>query len=150
MPDKAAKTVIEDDDDDFELITSSAQLGASPKLRMKEVKVREWPTASGKGAKFLAWEMSAGEYRSFLDSGWTYKDGVRQSYDDAGEQLRFVAFGIRDQHGNRIWPTVDAAKAQLDPLGRPTLMLLLNAINEVNSARKVATEGNSEGTPTAS
>lgn len=150
MADNVAAAVV-DDDDDFELITSARQLGTPPPLRKEEVKIRDWPTADGKKkAKFLAWEMTGGDYREYVESGWTYKDGMRQKYDNAGEEMRFLSFGIRDQHGTRIWPTVDAAKAQLEALGRPSLLLLLNAVNKANSVKPAGAEGNSEGTPTDS
>lgn len=139
------------DDDGYELITSARQLGAPPPLRKEEVKIPDWPTADGKKkAKFLAWEMTGGDWADFMEAGRTYKDGALQSYDNKGEDIRYLAWSLRDQHGNRIWPTVEAAQVQLEPLGRPSLLLLLNAVNKVNSVKSAGAEGNSEGTPTGS
>lgn len=145
---KKASEVVEDDDGDFELVTSTRQLAPPPDLRKEKVTVTDWLTVSGKPARFLAWELTASDYAEFVESGWSYtKEGVRKRYDNATEDIRFLAFTLRDQHGNRLWPTVDAAKGQLGHLGKASVNLLLNASNAVNSGKSASSEGNSEGTP---
>jgi hypothetical protein len=141
-----------DEELEFELITSARQLGAPPALRTKEVIVREWKTAtSKKAAKFIVSEVTASDYDALVRAAWTYNsDGSRKRYlaDDA--DIRLVAWTVVDQHGNRLWSTVEAAKSQLRPLGKGTLDILLNAANEVNSVKAEDVEGNSDGTPSDS
>jgi hypothetical protein len=139
-----------DDDLDFELVTSAKQLAAAPPLRHEKVTVADWKTTSGKAARFLVWELTAAVYAEFLESGRIYKDGALKRYDVKDEDVRLLAFTVCDQHGNRLWSTVEAAKTQLGGLGKASLNLLLNAANEVNSAKPTDTEGNSGGTPSDS
>lgn len=145
-----AKTDVEDDLD-FELVTSARQLAPPPPLRREPVTLEDWKTVSGKSARFLVWELTAGDWATFMESGRTYnKDGAFKSYDTQGEDIRFVAFTARDQHGNRLWNRVEDAKAQLEPLGKATLNLLLEAANKVNSAKPASAEGNSDETTSGS
>jgi|SRR5882757_1194910 len=139
-----------DDDLDFELVTSSKQLAAPPPLRHEKVTVADWKTQSGKAARFLVWELTAAAYADFLESGRIYKDGALKRYDVKDEDVRLLAFTVCDQHGNRLWGTVESAQAQLGGLGKASLNLLLNAANAVNSAKSVDTEGNSDRTPSDS
>lgn len=140
-----AKTVEKKDEVEFELITSARQLAAPPALRKEEVKVADWPTTSGKGARFLIWELTAADWSDFMESGRVYsKDGNFLRYDSKEEDMRFLAYTIRDQHGNRIWPTIPAASGILGNVGKAVVNVLLQASNRVNSARSA--EGNSVGT----
>jgi hypothetical protein len=135
-----------DADLDFELVTSTRQLATPLPLRKEPVTVPDWPTVSGKAARFLVWEMSAGDYSEFLDSGWTYKEGARQAYDNKGEDFNLLAWSLRDQHGNRLWQSAAEAKVQMKPLGKASMNLLLNAANRVNAAKPASAEGNSDET----
>lgn len=110
----------------------------------------DWKTQSGKAARFLVWELTAADYADFLESGRVYKDGVLKRYETKTEDVRFLAFTIRDQHGNRLWNTAAEANAQLGRLGKATLNLLLNAANAVNTASPASAEGNSEETANGS
>jgi hypothetical protein len=145
-----AKPTDDDDELDFELVTSARMLAPPPPLRKEAVTLKEWKTTSGKAARLLVWELTGADYGEFVESGWTYKDGVRKKYDNKDEDIRFLAFTIRDQHGNRLWHTTDAAKGQLGHLGKGTLNLLLNAANKVNTPPEAVTEGNSDETQTDS
>jgi hypothetical protein len=137
---------VEDDaSDDFELITSIRQLAEPPPLRTKTVTLPDWKTQKGKSARFLVWELTALGFADYLESGRTYTANIAR-YDAKDEDIRLVAHTVRDQHGNRIWNTTDSAKTQLGPLGKSSLNLLLNAANEVNSAKPSSAEGNSEPT----
>lgn len=133
---------------EFELITSARQLGTPPALRTKEVIVKDWKTAtSKKAAKFIIAELTASDYDALIRAAWTYNsDGSRKRYVAEDQDIRLVAFTAVDPHGNRLWSTIDAAKAQLRPLGKASLDLLLNAANEVNSVKAEDVEGNSDGT----
>jgi hypothetical protein len=149
MPTKAAEKQVETEEveQEFELVTSARQLGTAPALRKEEVKVPEWPTVSGKGARFLLWEMTASDWADFMESGRVYsKDGTLLRYDTREEDMRFLAWTIRDQHGNRIWPKVSDAAGQLGLVGKATINILLTAANRVNSAKTGSAEGNSSGT----
>lgn len=140
-----------DDEQDFELITSARQLAPAPDLRKEEVIIPDWVTTAKKAAKFLVWELTGAEWAEFMESGREYsKDGVFKRYDTKDEDMRFLSHTIRDQHRNRIWPTVDAANGQLGHLGRINLLKLLNAANVANSPRVASAEGNSDETPTDS
>lgn len=135
------------DDQEFELVTSVRQLGVAPPLRTETVDLVEWKTASGKAARFLLSELTAGDWEEFLESGRIYtKEGLFKRYDNRDEDFRLLAYTIRDTHGNRLWHKVSDAKSQLSGLGRATLNLLLNAANRVNAAKVEAGEGNSEET----
>ena len=136
----------DDDELDFELVLSARQLASPPPLRQEKVTLAEWKTKNGKAARFLVWELTAADYAEFLESGRIYKDGVLKRYETKTEDIRFLAFTIRDQHGNRLWNTNEAAVTQLGTLGKATLNLLLNAANSVNSASPASAEGNSDGT----
>lgn len=140
----------EEEELEFELITSARQLAAPPKLRHVIVSVPEWLTTSGKAAKFMVWENSASDYAEFLESGWTYKDGLRTRYDSKDEDVRFLAHTLRDQHGNRLWNKVADAKAVLGQLGKGTLNTLLTEATRLNSAKEQGKEGNSVETESAS
>lgn len=148
MPTKTVeKKQEEETEQEYELVTSSRMLGTPPALRKEEVKLPEWPTVSGKGARFLLWEMTASDWADFMESGRQYsKDGTLLRYDTREEDIRFLAWTIRDQHGNRIWPKVSDAAAQLGQVGKATVNILLNAANKVNSANPRSAEGNSETT----
>lgn len=135
----------------FELVTSARQLAPAPELRKEIVTVTEWLTTSGKPARFMVWELTGSEWAEFMESGRVYtKEGAFKRYDNKDEDMRFLAHTIRDQHRNRIWPTVDAASGQLGHLGRTSLLQFLNAANLVNSPKAASAEGNSEETPTDS
>jgi len=149
-PKKEPQSVPDDDDVDYELVTNARQLAPPPALRKEPVIVADWKTVSGKAARFLVWELTAADYAEFLESGRVYKDGVLKRYDVKDEDIRLLAFTVRDQHGNRLWNTVEAAKSQLGALGKASLNLLLNAANEVNSAKPGSAEGNSDETPSDS
>jgi hypothetical protein len=139
----------DDTEVEYELITSARQLASPPALRKEEVKVPDWPTTSGKGARFLVWEMTAADWAEFMEAGRVYsKEGNFLRYDTKDEDMRFLAYSIRDQHGNRIWPTVPAASGVLGSVGKAVVNLLLTAANKVNRARSA--EGNSEETQIAS
>lgn len=133
----------EEDELEFELIMSARQLAPPPPLRNQLVEVPEWPTTSGKAAKFLVWELTASDYADFFESGWTYKDGARQRYDNAGEDARFLAHVLRDKNGNRLWHKTEDAKAILDRLGKGITNRLLAAAMELNSGKEAGREGNS-------
>jgi hypothetical protein len=136
-----------DEDLEFELITSARQLGPPPALRKKAVTVKDWPTTSGKPARFMVSEVTASDYDALVRAAWTYNpDGSRKRYLAEDSDIRLVAWTVVDPHGNRLWSTVEAAKAQLRPLGKATLDILLNAANEVNSVKVEDAEGNFEGT----
>lgn len=132
------------DELEFELITSSRMLALAPALRKEPVDIKDWPTTSGKGSRFLLWELTASDYADFLESGRVYRDGVLKRYDTKDEDFRFLAYTIRDPGNNRIWPTLESAKLQLGAIGKSSINLLMAAANRVNSARDA--EGNSETT----
>lgn len=131
------------EDLDFELVTNTRMLAEAPPLRKEAVTVPEWKTSSGKAARFLVWELTANEFSEYQDAGWVYKNGVRSRFDDKGTDVRFLAFTIRDQHGNRLWSDAKEAKSQLGKLGKSSLGALVAAANLVNSPKDEATEGNS-------
>jgi hypothetical protein len=135
-----------EEDLDFELVTSSRMLAPPPPLRKEPVTVDDWKTTSGKKARFLAWELTAADFAGCIESGWTYKDGARKKYDEEGADIRFLAYVLRDQHGNRLWNKVEDAKAQLGQLGRASIQTLVAAGNRMNTAKEMAKEGNFETT----
>lgn len=136
--------------EEFELVTNVRQLAAAPPLRKEMVDIVEWKTQSGKTARFLVSELTAGDWAEFLESGRIHKKDGSQRYDSKDEDFRLLAYTIRDPHGNRIWHKVEDARAQLSPLGRAILQLLLNAANRVNSAKDESAEGNFGETQTDS
>lgn len=152
MPTKTAeKQEVEKVEQEFELVTSARQLGAPPVLRKETVDIPDWPTASGKGARFMLWELTASDWADFMESGRVYsKDNTLLRYDTREEDMRFLAWTIRDQHGNRIWPKVSDAAGALGLVGKATINVLLTAANKVNSAKTGSAEGNSSGTQTDS
>lgn len=129
---------------DFELITNIGMLAPPPPLRNETVTVPEWKTTSGKAARFLAWELTANDFADYVESGRVYKNNVLQRYNQRDEDVRFLSYTLRDQHGHRLWNKVEEAKVQLGRLGRSSLSELVAAANRVNSAKESATEGNSE------
>lgn len=146
MPNAVAVDVV---DDDFELISNFKQLGDPPVLRKEGVTITDWKSkSSGKPVRFLLWELTSAEYAEFLESGWTYnKDGSRKRYDNRTEDMRFLGYTIRDQHGNRIFTTADSANAVLGGLGKSTLNTLMAVANKVNMAKDADSEGNFDETP---
>lgn len=147
MSDETAPAV---EDDDVELISSARQLGDAPELDFEPVIVPSWKTRSSKKAKFLVWELGGDDFAEFMEEGRIYKDGVIVGYDKKNEDMRFLSWTIRDAHNNRIWPTFEAAKLQLSPLGKAKQNLLIAAANRMNSGDPASAEGNSEKTPTDS
>lgn len=131
------------EDVEFEFISSARQLGPPPKLRTKLVDVPDWVTPKGKGARFLVSEVTQGDYVDYVESGRTYEGNVAR-YSAADDDVRLLAFTVRDKNGNRIWPTIEAAKAQLNPVGKSCLNLLLNAANEINTPKPASAEKNFE------
>lgn len=132
---------------DFELVTSARMLAAPPPLRNEVVTLEGWKTVSGKSARFMVWELTAADYAAFLESGRVYgKDGQFKRYDQEGENLRYLAYTLRDQHGNRLWSKVDDAKPLLGKLGRGHVEQLMLAGQKLNSPKDEAKEGNSEET----
>jgi hypothetical protein len=142
-----AKEVHDEDEPDFELITSARMLAPPPALRKETVTLDEWRTKSGRAAAFLVWELTAAEFSACIESGWTYtREGARKKYDDEAADVRFLAYVLRDQNGHRLWPKIEDAKTQLGLLGRSTIQTLVAAGNRMNSAREAAKAGNSETT----
>lgn len=132
------------DDLDFELVTNARMLAAPPPLRNETVTLKDWKTQSGKAARFMVWELTAGDYAEFLESGWIYRDGQRKRYESKDDDIRFLAFCLRDQHGNRIWKKIEDARAVLGRLGKGDVNRLVAVATELNSAKEEATEGNFE------
>lgn len=132
---------------DFELVTSTKQLGAPPPMRNEIVVLKGWKTVAGKTVAFMVWEVTSADYDAFIKSGWSFNpDGTRKKYTQEDSDVRLAAFTVRDPGGNRLWNTLEEAKHQLRPLGRSNLDLLVMAANRVNSVRAEDTEGNSDGT----
>lgn len=131
---------------DFELVVSSRQLAAPPPLRKEMVTLDEWKTASGKSARFMLWELSALDYADFYDEGRIYEDKQIVGYDAKAEDIRFLAYCIRDQHNNRVWNSLSDARAALGGLGKASLNVLLNAANRCNAPKESSAEGNSPST----
>lgn len=132
---------------DFELVTSTKQLGAPPPMRNEVVVLKGWKTVAGKTVAFMVWEVTSADYDAFIKSGWSFNpDGTRKKYTQEDSDVRLAAFTVRDPGGNRLWNSVEEAKQQLRPLGRSCLDLLVMAANRVNSVRPEDTEGNSDGT----
>lgn len=132
---------------EFELVTNARQLAPPPALRTETVSLPEWKTTSGKAARFMLWELTAADYAEFFESGRVYgKDGTMLRYNAQNEDVRFLAYTVRDQHGNRLWPKVEAAQAQLGGLGKASLNILMNAANRMNAPKDSSAEGNSEET----
>lgn len=137
------------EDLDFEIILSARQLGAPPERRHVPVTLRDWPTVSGKAARFLVWELTASAFADFQETGRTYKDGSYR-YELKDEDFRLLAYTVCDPQGNRLWNTTGEAISQLGRIGRASLSQLLNAANEVNSVKSADAEGNSGATPSDS
>lgn len=141
----------EPDEVEFELITNVRQLAPPPPLRKESVDVEEWPTTSGKAARFLVWELTAADWAACVESGWTYgKDGSRQKYDQETADIRYLSWVIRDQNGHRLWSKAEDAKPVLGQLGRSTIEYLVAAGNRMNSAREASKAKNFEKTRSAS
>lgn len=139
-----------DGEPEFELVTSARMLAGAPPLRKEAVTVPEWMTTSGKVARLMVWELTALDYGDFIEEGRTYKDGTIVAYDTRREDLRFLAWCVRDQHGNRLWPKSEDAFPVLGQLGRTTLNVLMQAANQVNRSKAASNGGNSEETQTDS
>jgi len=134
---------------DFELVTSARSLGAAPKLRRERVILPEVKTKSGKAAAFLCWELDALEYGEFQDSSRVYKDGEHVGNSAKNEDLRFLAFTLRDGNGNRLWSNLEDAKSQLGKYGKSVTSKLMVASNKANFGDRdePSAEKNSEATP---
>lgn len=145
MP-RADAVATPDDEPEFELVTSARQLTAAPPLRTEMVTLDEWKTASGKSARFMAWELTAADYADFIEAGRVYKDGLLLRYDNKGEDVRYLAWCLRDTNNNRLWPRSEDAAVQLGPLGKASLNFLLNAANRVNAPIEGSSAKNSEET----
>lgn len=134
----------DDGEPEFELVTSARMLAAAPPLRREAVTVPEWMTTSGKVARLMVFELTALDYGDFIEEGRTYnKDGAVIAYDSRREDLRFLAWCVRDQHNNRLWPKSEDAFPVLGQLGRTTLNVLMSAANRCNRAKVASSEGNS-------
>lgn len=137
-----------DDDIDFELILNPNQLAAPPAMQTETVILKDWKTQSGKAAGFKVWELTASDYDTLIRSGWTFNpDGTRKQYSQDDQEIRLLAFCVRDPSGHRLWKTVEDAAKQLRPLGKATFDQLVLAANRVNSVKIEDSEGNSDGTP---
>jgi hypothetical protein len=136
---------VADDDVDFEILTNANQLAPPPPLRVEEVVLPGVKLKNGKAAKVFCHELTALEYDEFQDTGRVYdKTGALVSANIRNEDLRFLAFTVRDHHGNRIWHTVEACKAQLGQYGKSVTSRLMVAANKANFGDADA-EGNSDG-----
>jgi hypothetical protein len=130
---------------DFEIVTNVRMLAPPPALRHEPITLKDWKTTSGKKARFLVWELTAADHADWIESGRVYtKDGVFKRFDNKDNDIRFLAYVLRDPHGNRLWHTVETAKAVLGSIGRSDIEALLEVANKMNSAKDGATEGNSE------
>lgn len=137
----------DDDELDFELVTSARMLGQAPPLRKEAVTVPEWKTTNDKVVRLMVWELTALDYSDFIEEGRTYgKDGALVAYDSRTEDVRFLAWCVRDQNNNRLWPKSAEAIPVLGSLGRTTLNVLMAAANRANKSREASTGGNSSET----
>lgn len=127
--------------DDFELVTSARQVKKPPKLRKERVPLPELQQA------FLVWEQSQGDYSDFQDTTRIYENGFLKGVNLKDEDLKYLAYCLRDPDNNRLWPNVDEAVAQLRPYGKSIINKLLAAANKVNAANSASAEKNSEVTP---
>jgi hypothetical protein len=139
-----------DDDVDFEIVTSARQLGPPPALRRELVVLPEIRTTSGKATALYEYELSAKDFSAYQETSRVYVAGEFRSVTFKDEEIRFLAFTTRDENGNRLWHSTDAAIAQLGMYGRTSLQKLVAAANRVNSASVSSAEGNSGETPSDS
>jgi len=132
----------DDGEPEFELITSPRQFASPPPLRKEAVTIPEWMTTSGRPARVTLSELTAAEYADFYDEGRIYEDKQIVGYDAKGEDVRFLAYCMRDPHGNRLWPKCADAGAVLGNLGKASLNILLNAANRCNAPKEASAAGN--------
>lgn len=135
---------------DFELITNFKQLAPPPPLRKEKVVLADVKTVRGKPAGFFCWELSALDYSEFQETTRVYVNGSLDSISLKNEDMKYLAYTVRDANNNRIWNTVEEAIAQLGQFGRSVTNQLVAASNRVNSSNYTSAEGNSEKTQTDS
>jgi len=89
------------------------------------------------------------EYGEFQDSSRVYKDGEHVGNSAKNEDLRFLAFTLRDGNGNRLWSNLEDAKSQLGKYGKSVTSKLMVASNKANFGDRdePSAEKNSEATP---
>lgn len=140
-----------DDDIDFELVTNANQLAPPPPLARERVILPGWKTTSGKAVGFFVYELTALEFGEFQDSTRVYDGGAFTGITLKNEDLKLLAFTVRDANGNRLWNTTESAVAQLGRFGQASINLLVAASSRMNQkADRASAEGNSEPTPSDS
>lgn len=142
-----------DDDIDFELVTNANQLAPPPPLARERVILPGWKTTSGKAVGFWVSELTALEFGEFQDSTRIYDGGRFTGITLKNEDLKLLAFTVRDGNGNRLWHTTESAVAQLGRFGQASIDLLVAASSRMNQRKnedQASAEGNSAPTPTDS
>lgn len=105
------------------LLSSAADFPPPPPLNRKQVFLPELQQGDDIPYVF-EYELTALEYARFVD-------GVRD--DRHANDLQYLTFTTRDQHGNRLWPDVARGVKQLGQYGQSVIARLLLGANEVNT-----------------
>lgn len=139
------------DDLDFELVTNANQLAPPPPLNRERVILPDWRTSTGKVAAVWVYELTALEFGQYQNSLRVYTDGRFVGINLEHDDLKLLAYTVRDGNGNRLWNTAQAVIDKLGQYGQASIDLLTAASNRVQKKQDPASaEGNSAETPTDS
>lgn len=145
---------------DYVIVSRAGQAGPPPKLRRELIVLPEWRNPEGKANAFLEWELGTVEHGKFELSDRVFDEAGRViRFTHISREIRMLAFTTRDGDGHRVWPTIEAAEAELELAGNSItnkLIALAQKMNygdpnvsTVDDALKSA-EGKSEETSTSS
>lgn len=140
---------------DAELVINPKMLRKATRRKPEEVILDEEYTESGAHPKFLVWALTGADYNLYQDSLRVYENGYQVGVDVVHDDLKFLAFCIRDAYNNRLWEDLDEAIAFLGEYEKSSQLKLLAAAQRMNGGaatkkQKEAAEANLERTPTAS
>jgi len=149
MVSKPEVDVTPDDDDEYEVVTSTRQI-IRPELRKELVRCPEIKKSNGKKAQFIMFELTGKEVQDLHDADKVYEKGEWTGrWDRSHQKIKLISQAARtDQTGvHRLWATHEDAIAELGEYPIAVIDRLEAAAQRVSAANAEAEEKKSEKTP---
>jgi hypothetical protein len=130
------------EDEDYDFVTTAREFGTPPELPWENVKLPEIK----KKVRISA--LSAADFSDLQDANRVYnRAGEHVGWDYSNEDIKLLAFALRDGSGNRLFQTVESAVATLEHWPLSSIKRMVTAANKVTNSDPVSAEKNSEETP---
>ena len=130
-----------DEDLNYRIVSTAGQFSTKPRLRRELAVFEDWElpdSDEGDCPAVWAYELLGEDYCAWQASGWSVQNGARV-FDMKYDELRYLAHGLRNNDGQRLWPSWEDGVRELKTWPRTALVIALRALNKANEPRVRAT-----------